>query len=109
MNLNLDYGVPPNVPQRSQPMKFLLPVNRVAGYNAKVRVNSNASGVDIPGARINHDPDVPTFSLVGFDLEVDLFAAMPEVANSDVFQFPPIHHSAHGSTRSKKETGNKRC
>lgn len=90
-------------------MKFLFPVNRVADYNVKVRVNSNGSGMDIPGARINHAPDVPTFSSVGFDLEVDFFAVMPEMANSDVFQFPPIHHSAHASTRSKKETGNKRC
>lgn len=90
-------------------MKFPIPVNQVVDYNAKVRVNSDGSGMDIPGVRINHDPDVPIFSLVGFDLEVDLFAAMPEVANSDVFQFPPIHHSAHASTRSKKDTGNKRC
>ena len=90
-------------------MKFLLPVNRVVDYNAKVRVNSDGSGVEKLGVRINHDPDVPIFSLVGFDLEVDLFAAMPEVANSDVFQFPPTPHSSHASTRSNKETGNKRC
>jgi hypothetical protein len=109
MNLNFDYGLSPNVPQRSQPMKFLLPVNRVADSSAEVRVNSNGSGVDIPGFRINHHPDVPTFSLVGFDLEVDFFVAMTEVANSDVFPFPPIHHSPHGSTRSKKDTGIKRC
>ena len=90
-------------------MKFFLPVNRVVDYNAKVRVNSDGSGLEKLCIRINHVHDVPIFSMVDFDLEVDFSAAMPEVANSDVFQFPTTPHSMHASTRSNKETGNKRC
>src|ERR1700682_113705 len=46
---------PPNIPG-VEPMKVLVPVKRVIDYNVKVRVKSDASGVDIANVKMSMNP-----------------------------------------------------